>query len=53
MIDRIVKFVWRKRLENAEYKVVKVRGWRTFLVENKWGRRETITFMIQINKSNM
>ena len=35
------KWLWKNRL--TDRKVIKVKGWRTFLVDNKNGPRETIT----------
>jgi len=42
-MKKIIKWFWKKRL--SEYKVIKVKGFRTFLVDNKSGQRMTITLV--------
>jgi len=45
----LFSFVWRKRLERngEQLRVVKVRGWRTALVESNMTSRQTIQFMFK------
>ena len=47
MMDRFIKWLWRKRLKSNGYEVVKVKGWRTFLVDEKNGSRQTVTFLFK------
>jgi len=35
---------WKHRMDGDDFKVIKVRGWRTALIENR-GSRSTITPM--------
>jgi hypothetical protein len=51
----IFTFIWWSRLFEEHPKfgerrshVVKVKGWRTALVDRAWGSRETHTFMIKV-----
>lgn len=44
LILRLFAFVWRHRLDQGD-KVIKVRGWRTALVETRSGTRCTVTFL--------
>jgi len=48
MINKIFSFIWHRRLLNeftGKYDaVIKVKGWRTVLVENAYGARQTISF---------
>jgi hypothetical protein len=51
-LNKLFSFVWRNRLnmlgEKYPYHVVKVKGWRTALIDNELKYRKTITFMIRI-----
>lgn len=43
MLKSIFSFVWRKRL--IDYKLVKVIGWRSCIIESKIGDRIRATFL--------
>lgn len=43
MINQVIKFIWREKLK--DYSVVRVKGWNVFLVDDKSGQRQTITFV--------
>ena len=45
-MNKIFAFVWRKRLDGLT--VVKVRGWRTALVEGNLTSRRTVTFLFKL-----
>jgi len=45
MIDAIIRKIWSKRINRHGYKIVKVKGWRTFLVDAPAGSRQTVTFL--------
>ena len=45
-MNKIFAFVWRKRLNGLT--VVKVKGWRTALVEGRLTNRHTATFLFRI-----
>ncbi len=47
MTDLIIKSLWSKRLKSNGHTVVKVRGWRTFLVDTKGYGRQTVTFLFK------
>jgi len=44
MIYKIFSLLWRKRL--GDDKLIKVTGWRSALIETKYGNRYRITFCI-------
>jgi hypothetical protein len=37
--------VWSHRLCKTERVVVKVRGWRSALIDDRWGGRKHVTFI--------
>ena len=43
--------MWKNRLKNSfgdDAKVIKVKGWRTALVDDSYGSRQTITFLFRL-----
>lgn len=44
LIDRFIIFAFRPYLEQANFEVVKVRGWGAFLVEGKGIPRMTVWY---------
>lgn len=54
MIDSIIKclfsFVWRKRLADGDNKLIKVKGWRTALIQTP-SKRMTVTFLFNWEKA--
>ena len=53
LLIRILAFfwalAWRHRLEPGD-RVIKVRGWRTALIENQWGDRLTVTWLFRFER---
>jgi hypothetical protein len=43
MIEKLFSFIWRKRLAEDNFKVVKIKNWRTALVES-YGKRQVVSF---------
>ena len=43
ILKPIFSFVWRKRL--VDYKLIKVTGWRSCLMDSKYGQRVRATFI--------
>jgi len=41
--------VWRRSLQPTD-KVIKVKGWRTGLIDTKWGQRSTVQFIMPWEK---
>lgn len=54
MKRRLFAFVWRRRLNDRFYgkpfRVVRVKSWRTAIVDGYCGNRATVTFMIRIGR---
>jgi hypothetical protein len=52
MLNKIFSIVWKKRLWDDYHKyykqVIKVKGWRTALICDQWGGRETVTFLFNL-----
>jgi hypothetical protein len=44
MIKKIFSFIWRKHLH--EQKLIKILGWRSALIDDKYGQRRRATFLI-------
>jgi hypothetical protein len=48
---KIFTWIWRNRLKDAygdDAKVIKVKGWRTALVDGSYGSRQTVTFLFRL-----
>lgn len=45
---KIFTWLWKKRLDNLEAKVVKVLGWRSALLDGKYGQRDRATFLFRL-----
>lgn len=48
---KIFTWMWKNRLKNSfgdDAKVIKVKGWRTALVDDSYGSRQTITFLFRL-----
>jgi hypothetical protein len=45
---KIFTWIWKKRLDDLEAKVVKVLGWRSALLDRRCGQRDRATFLFRI-----
>ena len=45
---KIFTWLWKKRLDDLEAKVVKVLGWRSALLDGKSGQRDRVTFLFRL-----
>lgn len=45
ILKPIFSFIWRKRFDMQEYKLIKVKGWRSCIMESKGGQRINGTFL--------
>jgi len=45
---KIFTWMWKKRLDDLEAKVVKVRGWRSAIIDRRGGQRDNATFLFRI-----
>ena len=45
---KIFTWLWKKRLADLEAKVVRVFGWRSALLDGKYGQRDRATFLFRI-----
>jgi hypothetical protein len=43
MIKLLWKLIWNRYLTESDYTVVKVKGWRSALIETKYGSRKNVT----------
>jgi len=45
IIKPVFSFLWRNRLEIQKYKLIKVTGWRSCIIDTNCGQRMRVTFM--------
>ena len=45
---KIFTWLWKKRLDDLEAKVVKVCGWRSAVMDRSGGQRDRATFLFRI-----
>lgn len=45
---KIFTWLWKKRLNELEAKVIKVRGWRSALIDRSGGQRESVTLLFRL-----
>ncbi len=45
---KIFTWIWKKRLDDLEAKVVKVMGFRSAIIDRKGGQRDYATFLFKI-----
>ena len=45
LLKPIFALLWRKRFRDGEYKLIKVTGWRSCIMDSKGGQRTRATFL--------
>lgn len=44
-IKKIFCFIWRKRFDNEDT-LIKITGWNKAIIENRWGQRKRVAFLL-------